>query len=601
MGGTKKKSVTNTGTGARVLHNRKVGVDSSESQKDGDDIDNDVDSVPHAASEQDNGVSKITPIPDQMNVEDEGDKVSVHSVDSWDRDMVRLTRRMMMNYVMNAWTKFGIEKVMMNAKGFFFFKFSSKEGMMNVIQNGPWMIRTMPIILNVWSYNVSLTKEDLTKVPVWVKLHDVPLTGFTATGLSVIASKIGRLMMLDSYTSTMCLESWGRPNFARAIIEVSAECELKDSIRVGTPNTDGSFTKDVVTIEYEWKPPRCACCKVFGHRDSQCPKHLGQKKKKKKKPVKVALVDEGGFKKIQCGLLWSVSGIKAMHKAGPSTSGVQMSNSFGVFATEEVSKPRIQLNLIDEESDVEGHYDETSVCVRLKNLRGQALPASNNSVCRTVTRIIFGCDPGIVQLSFITMTDQVIHCIVKDINNTWESFVSFVYANNYYIRRRQLWHSLNMHNSYVGANPWMILGDFNVSLSIEESTANSSSCTLAMLEIRECLKNLNMADVNHTGFQYTWNQSPNSNMGMLKKIDRVLANDHFINKYTNAHVIFQPYRISNHCPAVLKIPTGCSKKPKPFKFSNFIAKHTEFKKVVDKEWKVTIGQCSVRLIYTYSE
>ncbi|XP_071694781.1 uncharacterized protein [Rutidosis leptorrhynchoides] len=150
----------------------------------------------------------------------------------------------------------------------------------------------MSIILNVWSSNVSLMKEDLTKVPVWIKLHDVPLTGFTTVGLSVIASNIGRPMMLDSYTSTMCLESWGHPNIVRAMIEVSAECELKDSIRVGTPNTDGRFTKDVVMIEYEWKPPHCACCKVFGHRESQCPKQVVQE------PVKVTQVDKDGFKKV---------------------------------------------------------------------------------------------------------------------------------------------------------------------------------------------------------------------------------------------------------------------------------------------------------------
>lgn len=82
---------------------------------------------------------------------------------------------MVENYVRNAWAKFGILKVMMNSKGFFFFKFSSKRGMEEVLENGPWMIRTIPIILNPWSPNASLTKEDLTKVPVWVKLHDVPM------------------------------------------------------------------------------------------------------------------------------------------------------------------------------------------------------------------------------------------------------------------------------------------------------------------------------------------------------------------------------------------------------------------------------------------
>ncbi|GKB34076.1 homeobox protein knotted-1-like protein 6, partial [Tanacetum coccineum] len=30
-----------------------------------------------------------------------------------------------------------------------------------------------------------------------------------------------------------------------------------------------------VRVEYEWKPPRCVCCKVFGHVQEECPKNLG--------------------------------------------------------------------------------------------------------------------------------------------------------------------------------------------------------------------------------------------------------------------------------------------------------------------------------------
>ena len=96
----------------------------------------------------------------------------------------------------------------MNEKGFYFFKFASNQGVVDVIEKGPWIIRSIPIILNKWSPNVSLTKEDLTKVPVWVKLRDVPLAGFNQDGLSAIATKVGKPIMLDSYTSTMCMRSW---------------------------------------------------------------------------------------------------------------------------------------------------------------------------------------------------------------------------------------------------------------------------------------------------------------------------------------------------------------------------------------------------------
>ncbi|GKC62757.1 zinc knuckle CX2CX4HX4C containing protein [Tanacetum coccineum] len=51
--------------------------------------------------------------------------------------------------------------------------FSSSEGVDSVLRDGPWMIREIPIFLNKWSPTVSLLKEELSRVPVWVKFHDV--------------------------------------------------------------------------------------------------------------------------------------------------------------------------------------------------------------------------------------------------------------------------------------------------------------------------------------------------------------------------------------------------------------------------------------------
>nr|GEX35613.1 hypothetical protein [Tanacetum cinerariifolium] len=49
---------------------------------------------------------------------------------------------------------------------------------------------------------------------------------------SVIATKLGTLLMLDSYTSFMYIQSWGRSSYARALIEIRADVELKDTIMV---------------------------------------------------------------------------------------------------------------------------------------------------------------------------------------------------------------------------------------------------------------------------------------------------------------------------------------------------------------------------------
>ncbi|XP_071689183.1 uncharacterized protein [Rutidosis leptorrhynchoides] len=167
---------------------------------------------------------------------------------------------------------------------------------MDVLEQGPWMVQNIPIILNKWSPDISLTKGDLTRVPVWVKLHDIPLVGYTNDGLSLIASKVGKPMMSDSFTSSICVEAWGRPNFARALIEVSVESDLKDEIKVATPSLDGhGRTTDLVHVEYEWKPPWCSCCKVYGHIDTQCPK---VQPKVLEVEIKQKQVDADGFQEV---------------------------------------------------------------------------------------------------------------------------------------------------------------------------------------------------------------------------------------------------------------------------------------------------------------
>ncbi|GJW68540.1 Rop guanine nucleotide exchange factor 5 [Tanacetum coccineum] len=72
--------------------------------------------------------------------------------------------------------------------------------------------------------------KDVGTVPVWVKLHGVPVMAFSEDGLSVIATKLGTPLILDSYTSDMCMQSWGRSSYARAIIELRANVELKDTL-----------------------------------------------------------------------------------------------------------------------------------------------------------------------------------------------------------------------------------------------------------------------------------------------------------------------------------------------------------------------------------
>ncbi|GJV37090.1 hypothetical protein Tco_1409567 [Tanacetum coccineum] len=136
-------------------------------------------------------------------------------------------------HVIAAQNKFANSLVVMHDDDVYYFKFTSMTGLEHVLEKGPWLIRNQPLILTKWSPNMTLSKDKVTKVPVWVKVHKVPVVAYSKDGLSLIATQIGKPIMLDAFTSAMCFEPWGRLGFARALIEVTAEKELKHKVSTG--------------------------------------------------------------------------------------------------------------------------------------------------------------------------------------------------------------------------------------------------------------------------------------------------------------------------------------------------------------------------------
>ncbi|GJY65054.1 ribonuclease H-like domain-containing protein [Tanacetum coccineum] len=72
-----------------------------------------------------------------------------------------------------------------------------------------------------------------------------------------------------------------------------------------------------------------------------------------------------------------------------------------------------------------------------------------------------------------------------------------------------------------------------------------------MKDFQECVDSIGVYDVNCTGLRYTWNQKPKGGDGILKKIDRIMANSEFYNVFVGSNAYFQPYQISDDTPAVL--------------------------------------------------
>ncbi|KAK0588873.1 hypothetical protein LWI29_006507 [Acer saccharum] len=154
-------------------------------------------------------------------------------------------------------------------RGFYFFKFLDEEACSNVLEAGPWLFAGRMVILKKWHPRLILSKDSYSKIPVWVKLFNIPHEYWNEEGLSHIASAVGKPLYVDSLT-----ESMKRISFARVCIEIDATCDLVHSFDLFMgDSSDPKLGENVeILVEYQWKPKICTECKSFGHSITTCPR-----------------------------------------------------------------------------------------------------------------------------------------------------------------------------------------------------------------------------------------------------------------------------------------------------------------------------------------
>ncbi|GKB59042.1 hypothetical protein Tco_0915228 [Tanacetum coccineum] len=81
--------------------------------------------------------------------------------------------------------------------------------------------------------------------------------------------------MLNSFKFSSKDGMDGMSSFVRAMTELRADVEMKNTIVVAMPKLVGEgFYLCTIRVEYDWKPPRCSSCKIFGHFLDECPMNL---------------------------------------------------------------------------------------------------------------------------------------------------------------------------------------------------------------------------------------------------------------------------------------------------------------------------------------
>ncbi|KAJ9542089.1 hypothetical protein OSB04_028595 [Centaurea solstitialis] len=222
-------------------------------------------------------------------------------------------------------TTFGFSDAMLNENGIFFFKFETVGGANQVADLGSVMVSGVPFFLLPWDPTKGLSKPQHHSCPLWVKIHNIPLIAFNKEGISRIASALGVPKFMDACTTYMCDKAWGRPGFAKILIDVWAVGELKKELEIVIPSlSGGDDLKVALRVEYVWEPIQCSHCLVFGHRTTNyASKVIGKKDKGKSQ-----MVDDEGFQKVvkkkwvPKKALDGMGGSDSNPSVDPSTKGV---------------------------------------------------------------------------------------------------------------------------------------------------------------------------------------------------------------------------------------------------------------------------------------
>ncbi|GKB24652.1 RNA-directed DNA polymerase, eukaryota, reverse transcriptase zinc-binding domain protein [Tanacetum coccineum] len=132
------------------------------------------------------------------------------------------------------------------------------------------------------------------------------------------------------------------------------------------------------------------------------------------------------------------------------------------------------------------------------------------------------CSPSVRGVGYVTggVVGSVTGSSVFGLLTRFATTTSLVWKE-----RKELWKTLLIYKIMVNNNLFVLIGDWNVSLNVEDCSAGGSCKTTDMEDFQKCIE-----DIICTGIHFTWVQSRlNPSSGILKKIDRIMVR--FMNEY----------------------------------------------------------------------
>ncbi|KAL2929780.1 Isopentenyl-diphosphate delta-isomerase [Bienertia sinuspersici] len=247
------------------------------------------------------------------------------------------------------------------------------------------------------------------------------------------------------------------------------------------------------------------------------------------------------------------------------------------------------LNEKNEITNVPITYEwKPEICSKYKRMghASQQCVVTNNQPKMQQNGIVLTWNPNSFAVAIQYMSDQLMHYVVQPRSGLPEFFSSFIYSHNDAKARDLLWKDLDSLNNKL-TGPWMIMGDFNCILNVDEKIG--TAVRAGEMEAAKCyMEACGMQDIPYSGHYYTWSNKQMASERVFTKLDRVMANDQWLEMYKGMNAIFLAEGCSDHSPALLRMNQGEGSGKKPFKYYRMWQQASDYKVRVEAAWESTI-------------
>lgn len=180
-------------------------------------------------------------------------------------------------------------------------------------------------------------------------------------------------------------------------------------------------------------------------------------------------------------------------------------------------------------------------------------------------------------------------CMVDDNNQGSGWMCSGLYGWPETSNRMKTWRLLEaIYRTAI--KPWVCFGDFNEIMWNTEKCGGNLRSNFYMGLFRDTIARCDLKDLGFTGAPFTWSNGRKGDANIKERLDRVLANDDWLNKFPSRQVRHLPRYKLDHAPVVLEASTEADdnfefRKPRRFRFEHMWLQHPDFGEAVKTSWR----------------